>query len=330
MRRPAYLSPSAIDLFCKDKEGYYKRYLAECREPRQPQTQAMAIGSAFDCYVKSWISDCVFGKGVRDEFNLDRMLEISVEAPVRDKARTDGLVVFDLYRRSGALADLMTTLSSASDVKMEFEVQGTVLIQRPGGVTLLGKPDLSFVTKSGRRMLLDWKVNGAYSNYNTSPMKGYLKCRAGSGLGSQPHKDCIVGVYDVNGGGIKYNSLHTLENLNPVWAQQLSVYAWLCGSAVGDELLVCVDQIVGQLGAQRVAEHRLMVSGDWQKQLALKIDEIWEIIHSDHFFRELSLEDSKGRCQLLEAQAVAAYGSSAEENAEWALLCDSGKTNYRG
>lgn len=328
MRRPAYLSPSAIDLYCKDKEAYFKRYLADCRQPRDPQTQAMAIGSAFDCYVKNWISDEVFGKGVREEFNLDRMFEVAVEAPVRDKARTDGLVVFDLYRRSGALADLMTTLNAASDIRMEFEVKGTVLIQRPGGVTLLGKPDLSFVTKSGRRMLLDWKVNGAYSSYNTSPMKGYLKCRSGSGVGSQPHKDCIIGVAE--GGGIKYNALHTLENLNPVWAQQLSVYAWLCGSAVGDELLVCVDQIVGQLGAQRVAEHRLMVSGSWQSELALKIDEIWEIIHSDHFFRELSVSESQARCQLLEAQAVAAFGASEEENAEWAFLCDSGKTSYRG
>lgn len=316
-----YLSPSGIDTYRKDKEEYYLRYLAECRPPREPQTVPMAIGSAFDCYVKSYISNHVFGKGAKQEYDFESMFEKAVEEPARTRARIDGALVFDLYKSCGALGDLIIELETASDIRMEFEVKGTVLIQRPGGVTLLGKPDLSFISKSGRHILLDWKVNGAYSTYKTSPMRGYMKCRAASGVGTQPHKDCVPAKLD----GIRYNNGIGLETLNPSWAQQLSIYAWLCGQQVGGQFLVAIDQIVGQLGAQRVAEHRLLVDPSWQAKLAGEIDEIWEIVNSNHFFRELSLEDSQGRCKLLDDRAHAIYGSTIEENEMW----DSAKPKAR-
>lgn len=314
MRNVIYLSPSGIECWRKDKEEYYLRYLAESRPPRDPQTIPMAIGSAFDSYVKSYISERVFGKGVRVEFDIDSIFEKAVEPARRDQARIDGLHVFELYKNSGALADLMTQLAAASDIKMEFEVQGTVLIQREGGVTLLGKPDLSFVSKTGREILLDWKVNGAYSSYTTSPLKGYTRYRDEYGTGVGPHKDAVLNVVD----GIKYNSATTLDKLQISWAQQLSIYAWLCGQPVGGQFLVAIDQIVGQLGGrQRVAEHRLFIDSEYQHNLAREIDEIWEIIHSEWIFRDYNLEDSKGRCELLDQRAFSMFGASQEENELW-------------
>lgn len=316
MRHLTYISPSGLETWRKSQDEFYLKYLADNRPPREPQTVPMAIGSAFDTYIKSYISEIMFGKGAKPEFDFENLFERAVEPARRDQARIDGLVVFNLYKGSGALADLMSQLADASNIRMEFEVQGTVLIQRPGGVVLLGKPDLSFVNKAGTHILLDWKVNGAYSQYNTSPMKGYTRFRDRWGTGSSPHKECVFAYKD----GFRYNSASSLHLLNRSWAQQLTIYAWLCGEKVGADFLVAVDQIVGQLGSDkmRVAEHRLKVCPAWQTDLAYEIDHIWEIIHSDHIFRGFSKKDSQDRCTVLDQQAFALFGATPEENELWA------------
>lgn len=294
MRRPQYISPSAYAKYKKDKELYYIEYLAERRPDREPQTEAMAIGSAFDAYVKSAIAEAVFGRGVKTQLEFESLFERAVEPHVRDRARVDGAVVFELYKSSGSLADLLTQLHS--DVEMEFEVRGTIIDKSENGLVLLGKPDLSFKTKDGTAVLLDWKVNGAYSKYNVSPMKGYTQLRGPGGSLLKPHKECVPGNYK----GLRINLATTLEQLNETWAEQLSVYGWLCGMDVGSEFIVMIDQIAGPLGSQRIAEHRLLIGRTFQTLLHLSLVEMWETIRSDHYFRDMSIEDSKARCLLLE------------------------------
>lgn len=60
-RTPSYISPSALKTFEKDAADYYIKYLCPTRVPRMPQTEPMAVGSAFDAFVKSFLHHSLFG-----------------------------------------------------------------------------------------------------------------------------------------------------------------------------------------------------------------------------------------------------------------------------
>ena len=61
MRTPRSLSYSSLTLFEKDCEEFYMRYLADKAAPRLPQEPPMAVGRAFDAYVKSQLSWALYG-----------------------------------------------------------------------------------------------------------------------------------------------------------------------------------------------------------------------------------------------------------------------------
>jgi len=94
---PKYLSPSALQLWLKDKEAYFIRYLALERPPKIAQTEAMAVGSAFDAYTKSFLWNYLNGPG-NDFYILENMFERQVEKQNRDKARVAGKKCFALYK----------------------------------------------------------------------------------------------------------------------------------------------------------------------------------------------------------------------------------------
>lgn len=298
MRSPQYISPSAFAQWKKDQEEYYVRYLADNRPPRDPQTLPMSIGSAFDAYVKAEINARLNGDAGKTELCFENLFERSVEKQNRDTAKVDGLRVFQLYESSGALAELISQIYS--DVRMEFEVQGMVPSKRNSGLVLMGKPDLSFKTKDGKHILLDWKVNGAYSQHHTSPMKGYVGLRGKDGSHFKCHKDAQLGRWH----GIRFNMASTLEFLNETWAQQMAIYAWLCGEPIGGDFLAMIDQIVGRLGEQKIAEHRVTVGRTFQFGLDNDLHDMWSVIRSEHIFRDMTLEDSQARCKLLDLMYV--------------------------
>lgn len=304
-----YLSPSAIALWKKDRQTFYWRYLSPQRPPGDPQTQPMSIGSAFDARVKSFLHQTLFGASHADsnKFQFDAIFEAQVEPQHRDWARSNSEYVFEQYRSSGALKDLLLDLQQGDNQRFEFELMGVVHGQREGvqekiqGVTLLGRPDLSYVNRHGTHIILDWKVNGYCSYGNTSPKPGYIKLRQGGGIVNKMHGDCMPMLHN----GTMVNMGCRLETLDEDWAQQLSIYAWLLGEPIGGDQVYAIDQIVGasvqgSLPKLRIAEHRVICTPAWQHRLFAEICDIWEIVHSDHIFRDLSLEDSQGRCALLD------------------------------
>ena len=94
MRQPKFLSPSSIGKWNDDREEYYLRYLADNRPPKMAQTLPMSIGSAFDAYTKSYISERLFGKDARPEFNFSAIFEKQVESQNRDWAKKHGKHAF--------------------------------------------------------------------------------------------------------------------------------------------------------------------------------------------------------------------------------------------
>lgn len=291
-RELKYLSPTSIGLYESDKELFYLRYVCVDRPERDPQTHQMAVGSAFDAYVKGEISKILFGKDTFEE-----LFATQVEDHNKQQARIDGLDVFNQYKASGALADLMLHLESAiGEPEFEFTAKGKVdsNVERSiGDVVFLGKPDAYFTNKEGHNVIHDWKVNGYYAKTPPSPMKGYVNIRPGGGA----HRDAMVQMYK----GMNINLDYVLEVSNKDWARQLAIYAWLCGEEIGADFLVSIDQLCGR--KIRVAQHRCRISPKFQQSVFDLATEIWDVVKSDHFFREVSKQESQDKCEILNKRA---------------------------
>lgn len=311
MRKPKYLSPTSLDLYNKNPKEFYLTYLSDVRPPRIPQTAPMAVGSAFDAYIKNHLHKSVFG--VNDpQFEIDTIFEKQVEPQNRDEGKRAGMYLFLEYKKSGAIADLLLDLTqSITPPQFEFEVHRTI-----DGVPFMGKPDLGFTHKEGCRIILDWKVNGYYSNSAPSPVPGFLRLRQGGSL-LPGHKSVIPMPYK----GVRINVGTTLDIVKPDWANQLSIYSWCLGSEVGSDFITAIDQLVckkgdGPFPSVRFAEHRLKVSPGSQKYLFERAKLAWDVIHSDHYFRDVSTEESKKQTDLLDKVAASLVGEKTD-NDRW-------------
>jgi hypothetical protein len=167
------------------------------------------------------------------------------------------------------------------------------------------------MNKIGGHIILDFKVNGFYSKYPVSPHKGYLRIYPGL----YQHKDCV----QCDHFGMKVNKLYTLNMINEEWASQLSIYSWLCGVDVGSDWIAGIDQIAcdgkdARPPKLRVAQHRTLVDKDFQQSLFNEAADTWEAINSDHIFREMSYEDSKKRCAMLDQQVQMLKNQSGEDD----------------
>lgn len=272
-----FLSPTSIKLFKEDRELFYLRYLAETRLPREPQTLAMAIGSAFDAFVKSYLHGCYYSDD-NDDYKLENLFNKQVEEQNREEAWGLGQHIFEEYMKAGCLADLVIEMDKAvGPPRFEFEIKAEV-----NGVPLLGRPDIFFISEKGARVVYDWKVNGIVDSKGvkkdsaTSPMKGYvgLKTKVDGTYFNCIYKDCVLKKWK----GILINEKIYLEQVNEDWARQLAIYSWLLGEEIGsEEVIFGIDQVVGGTG-MRFATHRLLISPDYQYNLIREIEEIWECI----------------------------------------------------
>lgn len=330
MRIPKFISPSALSRFEKNLDEYYLNYLAENRPPRTPQTKPMAVGSAFDAFVKSYLHNALHGNyGDNNEYSKDAIFESQVEEHNRDWAKEAGQHVFQRYCRSGALSDLMKELDTAiGPPRFEFDLHGKV-----NGIPLLGKPDIYFTNEHGARVVFDWKVNGYCSKSAVSPAKGYIKVRdtwtslerRASRYNGVSHKDCVTQEYL----GLRINCAQNLEDCYSQWADQLSIYAWLLGEEVGsEELIIGIDQVVALEADStgkpflRVANHRSKVSREYQTALLTRLQRLWSAITSGHIFGHLTREQNDKRCAELEEMAVAlsqtdAFSQFVNEESRW-------------
>src|SRR4030042_359925 len=107
----SHISPTALSKWENDREDFYISYLAKVRPPSVPQTQAMAVGSAFDAYVKSSLHRDLFGDDPK--YSLDALLTAQVDKSVLDWAHTAGRHVFNCYKFTGAYDELLVELGQA-------------------------------------------------------------------------------------------------------------------------------------------------------------------------------------------------------------------------
>lgn len=327
MREPTYLSPTSMSKWAEAPQEYYKRYLSDVSDEKEPQTQPMSVGSAFDAFVKSTLYEGLFGSpsapGNDPRFARDAIFEDQVAPHNRDWARVAGEWCLSQYRQLGALDGLLVDLGrSKGPPKFEMDVRGSVSYGRDGiirSVPFRVKPDLHFVNEHGAFVILDWKVNGYCSASGQSPTKGFVRARR---RGKMPwvHDDCVQGTHK----GISINKL-TLEKFNAEWATQCSVGAWVCGMEVGGEFIAIIHQLAcsPQAGSQpkvTVAEHAGIVSPAFQEVVHEGAVKMWaaisECVHRDgctnlvaggctcgaprHVFRHMTLDESIKTCAILD------------------------------
>ena len=321
MRTIKRLSPTSLHQWERGREDFFLQRLADKRVEREPQSPAMAIGSAFDAFVKCALHHHLFGNEGESfvdragedtgigTYNLERLFEEQVEnKEIRPWAWEAGKYAFDCYVTWGNYNELLQELlQSEEDPRFEFALTAEV-----GGVPLQGKPDLWY--KREVQVVYDWKVMGFCSKSAQSPKKFYKSCRDCWGLdrwkatrgGGQPkaHK----GYSEVDHFGHKIGG-HFLSEVDKKWADQIATYAWMLGVPVGDEdMVVGLDQLAckpspdaeaNRMPLIRVAQHRCRISREGQEKLLKRYQSCWEAIQSGHIFDDLTREESDARCEVL-------------------------------
>jgi len=308
MRMPKYLSPTSIQLWYKDREEFFRKYLAENRQPRMPQTEPMSVGSAFDAYIKNYLASCLGMEEAKGELELEKLLIEQVEPQNHDFAFEAGRKCFEAYKSLGATGYLMKELEGAAEKPcFEYTVQATLTdTETSMGVPLLGKPDLYFYTKSGKLCIYDWKVNGYCSKSGASPKKGHLRCLT-SGKPSSAHKLVTPMVVD----GISIDIANPLHAMDESWATQLAIYGWVLGG-LDAKIIAGIDQLACGPKGIRVASMRNKLDPAWLAELWCKCVEIWSAIQEGAIFAEnneqkqLELEDEAG-----------AFVEDGDDNEKW-------------
>ncbi len=309
LRTPEYLSPSSLATFERDPAEFFYKYIVpkDIRPERPPQTDPMAVGSAFDALVKSQLYQDFYGffQAEVDGYTRRKLVESQCEPHTLPEALVIASDCFEQYVECGAydaLYDLMTSSAKLGQApRMEFDVE-----KRVEGVPLLGKPDLHFHTPGGCHFICDWKVSGSVSKCGVSPQQGYQIVRSingGRGEG-KPHIK-YVPMYSC---GVLVNAV-PMNDTTDYWADQLATYAWCLGERVGSQEFICrIEQLAcrpcpatDETDRLRVkcAVHQSTVDHDYQVDLISRYQRCWYHVSRGHYFPELTKSDSDAQCELL-------------------------------
>lgn len=333
MRKPTYISFSALKTWRKDPQEYALRHLVDNKPPRSPQEAPAAVGSAFDACVKANLHADLFGAGSDPKYEFEALFESQVEPQNRDAARDQGLRCFDNYVYTGAYDELLNLMKDAKeDPQFEFDAEATV-----EGVPIIGFPDCRFLSSEGIHIILDWKVKGYCSKWGASPSKNYCLCRDGlewpkpSRSNGKAHK----GYKPINLKGLEIGELY-MESNNIDWATQLGMYGWMTGEEPGDEsVVVMIDEIVSKSRQGdnlppllRVANHRARISKDFQTEILKDLKELWECIQTGHIIKDMSREDSDAWFEAVQMKAIGQQIVDDDPMGDW--YSQVSKPEYRG
>ena len=289
------LSPTGFMSFQNRPDAFVLRYVLQGKS--DPQTNAMAIGSAFDARIKAYLADTLLGrKGWFEE-----LFEKQVEPHVRDWALKNSETVFQQYKDCGALANLMIEVTGfQGEPRFEFDVYKTLMFADSFEVPLFGKPDMYFHSSKGVNVVLDWKVNGYCSQ--ASPAIGFVRLMSAKGEPIGCHKNAVPVQH--KGFTINFNG-----DMKEDWKLQLAMYQWMIPVIVADgtteqehedSWVGAIDQLVfGTGGVFRCASHRVRIDHLYKKKLREDLRRAWTAISTGHYYIDLPREESDARMDLM-------------------------------
>lgn len=268
MRKPLYISPSSFFSFTQDPIKHYVRHYSDTPAGRQPATIHMAMGSAFDAFVKAQITRDL---QVSTKFDLITLYEEQVPEEFREELWPKAAFLLEEYKSCGAYGVAVEDMSLANlEPRFEFDVKAKIL-----GVPIFGKPDAFYHNRRDVPVILDWKVNSFLGGRNAKKAWYVMDHQNGC---SHPR----VTVKSNNGLPVVTNKY--LENVDKSWAFQQFIYAIGLGCEIGDEFITSIDQITG---GPSFYTYRCHLSRLFQINAAKELKQMWEDLQSGYVFRRL-------------------------------------------
>jgi hypothetical protein len=297
------ISPTALHTFETDSTAFILTYVAKVKRPKQ--LKVMSIGSAFDSRCKAHLTAELCGGNEKEIFT--QLFESSVETQNQKWAMQESKQLFDWYKQTGALTDLVIELTGFQVApKFEFSINRTLMekaVHTEGtsiAIPLTGKPDCFFHNVEAAKVILDWKVNGYLTK--ASPGAGYVRCRDLSGYNEGAHKDTTT---------IKYKGIYLGYGvpLKQDWMDQLIIYSWILGDGIlsfdSDEWILGIEQLACNVNNTnldkrlRVASFRLSRDPAAARTLWERLVRMWTMIQKGHYHVNLSLEESEQRTESI-------------------------------
>jgi len=313
MRQPKYYSASNIGTFFQDKEDYYLKYLSDFKV-RDPQSPAMALGSAFDARVKAFLYPRYVGDG-NPAFEFDTLFAAQVEPQNRDVLLETSKIVYKAYVESGSLTRLCKILDRSENIMMENRLEADLF-----GIPFIGYPDLSF-DLDGEPWIFDYKVNGYFSKNGIGPKKYYSHIQAGLNNTGKPirgnktsHKDALIRYQSE----VPYCANHGFEEVDPKWAFQMMCYHFMKGVPTDKRPMIGIEQISCQPNKIRVVNIRGMVSAPFVTEMERKIKHVHKVVTTvidgyPHIFENLPKRENDLLCQTLDGVQGIANNTDVEK-----------------
>ena len=110
MKTPRSLSYSSMTLWEKNPEEFYLRYLAEHPAPRLPQEPPMAVGSAFDAYVKAALNYALSARPCRPSSSSMQSSRARSSRRTGTSPSRPASTSFEAYKLTGAYDELLKLL----------------------------------------------------------------------------------------------------------------------------------------------------------------------------------------------------------------------------
>ena len=281
----------------------------------------MAVGSAFDAYVKAALNYVLYGTAVSPKFEFGEIFESQVEPQNRDFALKAGKHVFRAYKLTGLSTNCFLCSdnpSSRRDSSSRSMGHCRCSLHRKAGLPLRARlwagsdPLHPGLESSG--LLLEvccQPVEGLYA------LPGRLPEREAE---QESHNTEHTNFLEYNHRGLTVNAGY-MEHCNDEYADQLCLYGWLLGEKPSDENVVgMIEEIVSKPANPtpllRVANHRARVKADYQQKLLERVGRCWQAITTGNVFPDLTPEENTGRREVLEDMAVS-LGKTAGAYDDW-------------
>lgn len=203
IRLPEYISPSTFLIADRcDLSAYIEKWAGA--NFRREQTMPMAVGSAFDSFIKAEIA-IALGKPNK----LAELLK-TVELPA---AITVGKELAEKYIEAGCLKRLLDQGLNTIEMDEKKDIWGVPVFCRLDAALTDNTP-------------VDWKVNGYGSQWGASPFQGYIR-RMDRGMNV----------------AIPLTRVPLMEEINRDWAIQLLFYWWVLAPPIIGPARGIIEQV---------------------------------------------------------------------------------------
>jgi hypothetical protein len=239
--------------------------------PREVQSLAAGVGSAFDFLVKTELVE-----KFHEKKGLVKKLFGQVDKENKDfhEAWEGGRKSMANYKSSGVFAFMKNGFTD-----VEKNIYGSVR-----GVPLYGMLDAEY-----KGVPFDWKVSGYTSKSGVSPKPRFYRIWD-NGMPKPAHK--------------KYEGADMpWEDIDEKWATQLCTYGWLIGKKIGEPFEAYIDMLCWGKERQkmRVAQYRGLITEEFQIEVRNKYVQIWKEINDGSFVQRLASDKIYA---LIESEAI--------------------------